>query len=81
MQFVSLLKHAVVKEPARLIKHVTAMIITRNLIAVNSNAQMILVIVAMMYPATVMEHVMVLLENALALLIIRALVAVFQVNR
>ena len=76
-----LLKHAVVKELARLIKLVTAMIITRNLIAVNSNALMILVIVAMMYPATVMEHVMVLLENALALLIIWALIAAFQVNR
>ena len=77
----SLLKHAVVKELARLMKLVNAMTITQNLIAVNSNALMILVIVAMMHPATVMDHVMVLLENALALLIIRALIAAFQVNR
>ena len=77
----SLLKHAVVKEPARLMKLVNAMTITQNLIAVNSNALMILVIVAMMHPAAVMDHVTVLLENALALLIIRALIAAFQVNK
>ena len=80
LQFGVLLKHAVVKELARLIKQlVTAMIITRNLIAVDLNALMILVIIAMMHPATVMDHVMVLLENALALLIIQALIAAFQV--
>ena len=81
LQFGVLLKHAVVKELARLIKLVNATTITRNLIAVNLNALMIVVIVIMMHPATVMEHVMVLLENALALLIIRALIAAFQVNR
>ena len=81
LQFVLLLKHAVVKEPARLINLVTAMSIIQNLIAVNLDALMILVIVAMMYPATVMEHVMVLLENALAPLILQALIAAFQVNR
>ena len=81
LQFVLLLKHAVVKEPARLIKLVTAMSIIRNLIAVNLNALMIVVIVIMMYPATVMEHVLVLLESANAPLILQALIAAFQVNR
>ena len=76
-----LLKHAVVKELARLIKLVNATTITRNLIAVNLNALMIVVIVIMMHPATVMEHVLVLLESANALLILQALIAAFQVNR
>ena len=81
LQFGVLLKHAVVKELARLIKLVNATTITRNLIAVNLNVLMILVIIAIMHPATIMEHVMVLLENALAVLIIQALIAAFQVNR